>query len=272
MRIWFCGVRGSTPAPGREFIGVGGHTSCLAIASSADGPPGLVLDAGTGIRTVTDLLGDEPFRGTVVLSHLHWDHVQGLPFFAAADRHDARTRLLLPSPHADPTELLARALSPPHFPIGPAGLQGSWSIGRLDEGSCELEGLRVTACRVPHKGGPTFGLRVDGPGGSLAYVPDHLPAASPPSAELAALVARVDLLVHDAEFTAGEAELARRYGHSTVDQAVSLARSAEVGELVLFHHAPGRTDAEVDALLAMTRASAPDVTVSAARQGDTRSW
>ena len=132
MRIHLCGVRGSTPAPGAEFVRYGGHTSCVAIAiddDGADGAPGaaaprLILDAGTGLRRVTGLLGGAPFTGTIILTHLHWDHVHGLPFFAAGDRHDARVALLLPEQggNAGAEEVLARGMSPPHFPITPAGL------------------------------------------------------------------------------------------------------------------------------------------------------
>ena len=98
MRINLCGTRGSTPAPGRDFVRYGGHTSCLAITPDGAAAPELLLDAGTGIREVTRLLAGRPFRGTIALTHLHWDHVQGLPFFAGGDRDDARVSLLLPEP------------------------------------------------------------------------------------------------------------------------------------------------------------------------------
>ena len=96
VRVHLCGVRGSTPAPGAEFLRYGGHTSCVAIAHDDAPAPALVLDAGTGLRQVTALLGGRPFAGTILLTHLHWDHVHGLPFFRAGDREDARVSLLLP--------------------------------------------------------------------------------------------------------------------------------------------------------------------------------
>ena len=122
MRLHFCGVRGSTPAPGADFVRYGGHTSCVAVARDHTAPPTLILNAGTGVRRVTALLGDRPFTGTILLTHLHWDHVQGLPFFRAADRDDARVTLLLPDQQdgSSAEQVLARAMSPPHFPIGPA--------------------------------------------------------------------------------------------------------------------------------------------------------
>ena len=114
MRLWLCGVRGSTPAVGPEFSGVGGHTSCVAIGDD-EGPPRLIIDAGTGVREIAGLLDGAAFRGTILLSHLHWDHTQGLPFFAAGDRPDAVVTLYLPAQGTPALELLWRVLSPPHF-------------------------------------------------------------------------------------------------------------------------------------------------------------
>ena len=165
MRLLFCGVRGSTSAPGADFVRVGGHTSCVALAH--DGQPWtLALDAGTGIRRITDQLDGRPFVGSVVLTHLHWDHVQGLPFFAAADRDDAHVRVFMPDQidadgrARDPFDVLALAMSPPHFPIGPDGLRGAWTFESVKPGSHRIEGFDVVAFDVPHKGGRTYGYRV----------------------------------------------------------------------------------------------------------------
>ena len=84
MEILFCGVRGSTPAPGADFVRVGGHTSCVALTCSGEDTPALVLDAGTGLQRLSTRLEGAPFRGTLLLTHLHWDHAQGLPFSAPA--------------------------------------------------------------------------------------------------------------------------------------------------------------------------------------------
>jgi ribonuclease BN (tRNA processing enzyme) len=261
LRLTFLGVRGSTPAPGAEFVGVGGNTSCLAVAHD-EGPPSLVLDAGTGIRRLTALLAGEPFRGTILLTHLHWDHVQGLPFFGAGDRDDAEVVLAIPdqgegAPAA--ADVLGRALSPPHFPIDPSGLRGSWHFESLQPGCGRREGFEVTALEVAHKGGVTYGYRVSDGEATFAYLPDHA-TVGPPGARLAGNARRLlegaDVLVHDAQFVAGEETVAADYGHALVDDAVHLARVAGVGQLWLFHHGPDRTD---DAIARIAGAAASDV-------------
>ena len=109
VRVLFCGVRGSTPAPGAEFVRVGGHTSCVALAHDGE-PWSLVLDAGTGHPPTSPISSTgAPFDGTILLTHLHWDHVQGLPFFAAGDRDDSRVRLFLPDQTGPTRRARARA-------------------------------------------------------------------------------------------------------------------------------------------------------------------
>lgn len=274
MRIYLCGVRGSTPAPGAEFVRYGGHTSCVAIAPDG-GPPRLILDAGTGLRLVTGLLRGAPFAGTIILTHLHWDHVHGLPFFAAGDREDARVTLLLPEPEGDTTaeEVLAQGMSPPHFPITPRGLRGEWSFGAIAPGTFKADGFTVEAREVPHKGGRTFGYRVSDGHSSVAYIPDHCPTALGPGPDgwgeyhpdALALAAGADLLIHDAFLRPDEVPALGSFGHPAADYAVSLARRAGAGRVLLAHHKPDRTDDELDELAARFRAD-PRVTVAAEGQ------
>lgn len=275
MRATLCGVRGSTPAPGPEFVRIGGHTSCVAIAAGDhDGaPPCLLLDAGTGIRRVPDLLDGQAFVGTILLTHLHWDHVQGIPFFTAGDRDDARVTLAMPA-QGDPLAVLSRAMGPPHFPITPDGLHGAWSFLGLEPGKHELEGFEVVAAEIPHKGGRTYGYRITEGGHSLSYLPDHGPHGCGPGPDghgarheaALELADGVDLLVHGAQFTEAEHGRAADFGHATVEYAVALAEEAGARQLVLFHHAPARTDDQVDEI-ARAAAAASSVPVVAAAQG-----
>jgi ribonuclease BN (tRNA processing enzyme) len=271
VRVHLAGVRGSTPATGAAFARYGGDTSCVAIAHDGSDPV-LLLDAGTGLAQVTAVLDGRPFRGTILLGHLHWDHTHGLPFFRAGDRDDATVRLLLPAaPGTTAEETLARVLSPPHFPITPAELRGRWTFDDLREGRHEIEGFVVHAREIPHPGGRTLGLRVSDGETSVAYLTDHGPVALGPGPDgygpyhdAALDLARdVDVLIHDAQYTADEFAARCAYGHSSVDYALGLADAAGAGRVVLFHHDPSRTDDRLDAIAA----ALPDRAV-VARQGD----
>jgi phosphoribosyl 1,2-cyclic phosphodiesterase len=246
VRVQLLGVRGSTPAPGPDFVRYGGHTSCVAVSAHGADRPSLVLDAGTGLRSLTGLLDGQAYDGAIVLSHLHWDHMQGVPFFAAGDRDAARVDLYLPAQDGKTgRDLLAQSFSPPSFPITPEGLRGRWGFHALADGIHPIEGFEVTAVDIEHKGGRTFGLRVDDEHGSLGYLPDHAPAAGI-SDELMQVLDGVDVLLHDAQFLEGERPVAVDYGHATVEDAVKLAHECGAGTLVLFHHSPARTDAALD--------------------------
>ena len=268
MRLELLGVRGSTAAPGPDFVRYGGHTSCVAVSHDGAATPSLVLDAGTGLRTLTGRLGGAAFDGAVLLSHLHWDHVQGLPFFAAGDRDDACVDLWLPAQDgASGRDLLAQTLSPPAFPITPEGLRGSWGFHAWDGGTREIRGFTVRAVDVAHKGGRTFAHRVECGGASVAYLPDHAPAAGTTPA-LMDLLHGVDLLVHDAQFLDGERPIAVDYGHATVQDAIALAVECEARALLLFHHSPSRTDDALDEIASWAVDLAPGLRVAVAREGD----
>ncbi len=275
MRVHLCGVRGSAPAVGADFVEVGGNTSCVALVRNGDSVPRLVLDAGTGLRTLSKSLGDEPFRGTILLGHLHWDHTHGLPFFRSGDRADADVRMLVPEQGIPAVDTIRRFMSPPAFPIDPCQLRGSWTFESIDEGVHEIEGFEVLAREIPHKGGRTFGYRISDGYSSIAYLSDHGPAAeldvrpgelgSYHDAALA-LADGVDLLIHDAQHTAAELPSRAHLGHSAAEYAVELGRRARVGRVLLFHHDPDRTDDEVAAIEASLAAGEGPV-VEAAREG-----
>ncbi len=274
MKITLCGVRGSTPAPGAEFVRYGGHTSCVAVTHPDDHVPTLILDAGTGLRTVTALLDERPFSGTILLSHLHWDHFQGLPFFAAGDNEEAQVRMLIPAQEdgAGAVAVLTRAMSPPHFPIKPTDLRGSWSFDTVAPGTWQEAGFTVLALEVPHKGGRTHGYRISDGHSTLAYIPDHCPTSLGPGPDglgeyheaALELAAGADVLVHDSQLTTEELPSQARFGHSCANYAVELGRRAGARDVVLFHHRPTRTDAALDEL---ARRLPDDVPVTLAVQG-----
>jgi phosphoribosyl 1,2-cyclic phosphodiesterase len=265
-------VRGSTPAPGSDFIRYGGNTSCVAIAHDGAPAPTLVLDAGTGLGRLARSLNGAPFRGSILLGHMHWDHTHGLPFFPAGDNPDGAVDLYVPRQGDDGAEaLLTRAVSPPHFPITPNQLRGEWRFLDLDDGDHQIEGFAVAARDIPHPGGRTLGYRVSDDRSSIAYMSDHWPISLGKGTDgfgeyhdnALELASGVDLLIHDSQYTAEEFAERWMFGHSAIDYAVELARRADAKRLVLFHHDPPRTDDQIDALVAGLQGGPVPVTAAA---------
>ena len=266
MRLTFLGVRGSLPVSSTDVLRYGGNSTCVAVAPTDDAPPDLALDAGSGLAKLTWMLGGEPFHGSILLSHLHWDHVMGVPFFVAGDRVGSRVDIRLPAQEGRTgLELMSQFMSPPAFPITPGGLAGSWSFDALEPGTYRVEGYDVTATEITHKGGRTYGFRIQTAEGSVAFAPDHAPALGVSEATIEAL-GGVDVLVHDAQFLESERERADLYGHATVGDAVAFAERIGAGRLVLTHHGPFRTD---DALDRLAEEATTDIPVTVAFEGMT---
>ncbi len=272
LQVHFCGVRGSTPAPGIDFVRYGGHTSCLALTHDGARTPTLILDAGTGVQLVSPLLDGAPFTGAILLSHLHWDHVLGLPFFAAADRADAKVTVFVPEQEngREASAVLAGIMSPPYFPIEPTELQGKWAFATIAPGECRIADFDVLTREIPHKGGRTFGYRLSHGRSTLAYLPDHCPTALGPGEDgfgeyhpAAIELARdADVLVHDAQLLPEELAAEAHFGHSVADYAVELGRRAGVRSVLLFHHGNERTDDALDGLGHRLSGGSPEVRVA----------
>ncbi len=248
MKIELSGTRGSLAAAGPGTVGYGGDTASILV--TAEGRS-IVLDAGSGIRRLGEaMVGQE--RVDVLLTHLHMDHIQGLGFFGPMFDPTIEVHVWGPgSPNFTLEQLLSRYLSPPLFPVHVRELS-SVVLHDTDPGSFELGPVTVTTDYVCHPGA-TLGYRLSVNGTSMAYLPDHEPALGvehfPEQPEWTSgydLMAGVDVLIHDAQYTDDEYAERQGWGHSTFDQALDVAELCEVGSLVTFHHDPGHDDRMLD--------------------------
>lgn len=255
MNVTFFGVRGSTPCPCADNHRYGGNTACVALQAPGEDP--IVLDLGTGLRFFGETLApDRPFRGTALVTHLHWDHVQGLPFFVPVLREGARLDVYAPvQEHGTVAEAFDTFLRPPFFPVSVADLAGEICFHDVDEDDLAIGDAKVRVRRVPHVG-TTLGYRVEWHGRSVAYVSDHQQPLEGDDVDegVLELCDGVDLLVHDAQYTPDELAKKPDWGHCTVDYAVEVARRSGARRLALFHHDPSHGDEMVDGLLAHARA------------------
>lgn len=270
VKVTFFGVRGSTPCPSGPNARYGGNTSCVVVTSEGEDP--IILDLGTGLQSWgKSQAHDGTFSATALLTHFHFDHVQGLPFLAAADRVGARLDIYGPGESGTTTkQLFTDFVRPPYFPVSIDQLRGQYTLHDVLSDDFAVGSAKVKVRPVPHVG-LTVGYRIDWDGCSVAYVSDHqAPIGLDTVAEsVLDLCDGVDLLIHDAQYVDADWEAKSHWGHCTVDYAVLVARLAGVKALALFHHDPTRTDNEVDALAAKARLAAAeyDIEVFAASEG-----
>jgi phosphoribosyl 1,2-cyclic phosphodiesterase len=255
--IEFFGVRGSCPCPQKTHGRYGGNTACVALTVADEDP--IVFDLGTGLRAFGDTQPtDGSFKGTALVTHIHWDHVQGVPFFPPADRIGAQLDIYGPRhPEGPLAEVFDQFMRPPYFPVRFAQLRGRYRFHDVDDEILAVGNAKVMVRPVPHTG-PTVGYRVTWDGATVAYISDH---QAPPDLDsvpegVLELAADADVLIHDAQYTRAEFAEKAHWGHCTTDYALRVAQKARAKTLVLFHHDPAHDDIEMDRLLAETRALA----------------
>jgi len=267
------GVRGSIAAPGPATARYGGNTACVRVAGS-DGTV-IVLDAGTGIRSLAQGLPPGLRRVDVLLSHLHMDHIVGLGFFGPLYNPGMEVHIWGPASATLTLEArLRRYLAPPLFPVLLRDLPCRLELHHVNREVFSIGPFRVRAARVCHPG-PTVGYRLETDEGSLAYLPDHEPALGAPRFPLDGdwtsgfeLAQAVDLLLHDAQYTREEYPRYVGWGHSTMHHALDFARLVGAKHLVPFHYDPSRDDAALEATLAAAIADVePDFPVTPAAEG-----
>ncbi len=253
VNITFWGVRGSTPCPCEANAHYGGNTACVSVEAPGQDP--IIFDLGTGLRFFGEAVaGAGPFRGLALVTHLHWDHVQGLPFFVPI--HQPGSSLEICGRHDEGTlcDAFHSFMRPPYFPIGPADLAGDITFRDVDRTTFEWGRARVVVGDVPHTGA-TNGYRVELDGIVVAYISDHQePADGAIAPSVLELCDGADLVIHDAQFDPQEFACKPDWGHCTVAYAVRVAAEAGAKRLALFHHDPSHGDEVIDRMLAEARA------------------
>ncbi|HEX3420213.1 MAG TPA: MBL fold metallo-hydrolase [Candidatus Udaeobacter sp.] len=273
-RLKFWGTRGSIAVPGPETLRYGGNTTCVELR--ADGEI-IVLDAGSGIRPLGIALDREfqarPIRLSLLITHAHWDHIQGFPFFKPA--YDSKNEIRIfgfDGAGATFREIMTEPMKTPFFPITMRELSARTDINKLNEMKFSLGKLDIHAAFVNHPG-VCVGYRIFTSGASVAFLPDHEPyefflhstrgkQLSPEQAkEIAAnqhaglvqFLRGSDVLILDSQYTDQEYKAHIGWGHGSISSAVALALEAEVQTLVLFHHDPNHDDAMVDTMVESAR-------------------
>jgi phosphoribosyl 1,2-cyclic phosphodiesterase len=263
LRFW--GTRGSIPAPGANTVRYGGNTPCIEVRTDTGWL--IVLDAGTGMRELGRSLvaraNGNGIAGDIFLTHAHWDHIQGIPFFAPIFQQGNHFTIWgSKTLETSIDQVIRDQMSPVVFPVTFDGLSARIDFREIAEERHGGNGYEVRAFAVRHPGG-ALGYRFSGAdrsGHSFVYISDNeLGTGAAQLAgdewrrDLVEFIRGATLLVHDAFYTTDEYEAHRGWGHSTYEDAVALALDAGVDELVLFHHKPERSDDEVDQCVARAR-------------------
>jgi phosphoribosyl 1,2-cyclic phosphodiesterase len=291
-RLKFWGTRGSIPVPSPETLRYGGNTTCVELR--ADGEI-IVLDAGSGIRPLGVALDSEfqarPMKLSLLITHAHWDHIQGFPFFKPT--YDSKNEIRIfgfDGAGATFREIMTEPMRSPFFPITMRELSARMDINKLNEMKFSLGKLDIHAVFVNHPG-VCAGYRIFTSGASVAFLPDHEPyefflhstrgkqlspeqakeIAAEQHAALVQFLRGSDVLILDSQYTDQEYKKHIGWGHGSISSAVALALEAEVQTLLLFHHDPGHDDAMVDAMVESARElatkSGSHLEVAGAQQG-----
>ena len=279
MQVTFWGVRGSIPAPGPGTVRYGGNTSCVSVRTNTGAL--IILDCGTGARNLgLALLADAEtgpaFRGgtgqaAILLSHTHWDHIQGFPFFSPLYIDGNAFRIYGPAESSALLEgILEGQMAPQYFPVQTLKNMGARiDIVAVPAGApFDVLGCRVVAATNPHGKSGALAFRIEEAGRSFVYASDAGYAPGGPTPEVLALYRGADLLVHDSTYTPEDRARYPQRGLASVTEAVDAATRGAVRKLALFHYDQDYTDADVDALVDRARRALPrEIELVAAAEG-----
>lgn len=264
MDIRFWGTRGSLAKPGPHTVRYGGNTSCVEVRSAAG--TRIVIDCGTGAHELGQSIMREgvPSTGHVLISHTHWDHIQGIPFFAPLFVPGHAWDIYAPQGFGESLkETLAGQMEYTYFPVTPEAFGAQVRYHNLGEGSFTIDDLTIRTRYLNHPA-LTLAFRIEGDGVSIGYACDHEPHSRELAMGEGAILGEdlahaefmdgVDLIIHDAQYLASEYAAKQGWGHSTVEYAVTIAKAARADQIALTHHDPTRTDEQIDAYLKRIRA------------------
>jgi phosphoribosyl 1,2-cyclic phosphodiesterase len=273
-RLKFWGVRGSIPTPGAGTVRYGGNTSCVEVRHGDDI---VILDAGTGLRALGSALLAEfknrPLNLTLLVTHTHWDHIQGLPFFAPIYNSRCRLRILgAPGTRESLVSALTGQMESTYFPVPFAKVPGNIEIEEVTDFNFNIGPVQVRAQRSNHPG-LCFGYRLFSPDGLIVFFPDSEPRGGGENREMIEFIRDADVLILDSQYGAAEYKNHTGWGHGCLDDTVALALRAGVRHLCLFHHDPGHDDRQIDSFVKRARhlvaKRKSKMKVDAAREGMT---
>ena len=260
MQIQFWGVRGSIAVSGEGFVKFGGNTTCIVIKHK---DTCLIVDGGTGLKAFGDSLKGKPLDATVLFTHVHWDHIQGLPFFSPAFHPHSTIHVHGISRDGWKfSDILASQMTPPTFPISFDVLTGIKSVSDIYcQHTYTFGDLQVESLEQNHPDGVVV-YRISADGKSIIFATDVEHGGEQINQELINFCQGADLLIHDAQYTKeeyyGEHGPSRRgWGHCMWNEAVQVAQRAQVKQLVLFHHDPSRQDEDILKIEAQAQALFP---------------
>lgn len=261
MRIKFWGVRGSTPTPQAENLRYGGNTSCVEVRL---GEKIFIFDCGTGFRALGQSLrhemGTRPVLAHVFVSHFHWDHIQGIPFFGPLyDRAESRFLFHSSSHSRSLQRVMEEQMAAPYFPVGMSEMKAQRSFYDLQPGRLTLDDVTIRSIPLNHPQGCT-GFRLESKEGVLVYATDNEPGNTAFDKNVRQLAAGADVLIYDSQYLPEEYEAQKRgWGHSHWREAVNVVMESGAKELVLFHHDPDHDDACIDNVVKMAQGYYPKV-------------